>query len=332
MFEHITFHDWSASRYYIEYLDTVDDEQFTIFGYVDVAAIDEGHLFGSAGTNSDGWTITLDIQEYDVTPVLGQPGVVATFRTENLGLGFWYEAKFWYLDDEFAKWSRSVRINLTASFFFQEERSPGWPVGLHEIKGGSLPECFSFPLIEEEEDFANFNGTNSYIQLEAFTPQIATRWEMSGEMYLRSNLKAWLLVHSSQNLVRAGFSGGLAQYRTSTGAISPPLPLDEWFAFRFEREWTFPTGNFFRLFVNETQVAQFGGVNWALQFDQIGHPRFEEDVPWPNYDLRNFRVLIGTPESPITVLDMPLEVNACDQGADENHGTTFNMALPSCPP
>jgi hypothetical protein len=46
-------------------------------------------------------------------------------------------------------------------------------------------------------------------------------------------------------------------------------------------------------------------------------------------DIRDLKIETGTPGDYETLLDMPLRTNALDIGPNENHGTTFNMDLPS---
>lgn len=194
-----------------------------------------------------------------------------------------------------------------------------------------MSECYNIEGSPPVIDMASYNGVDARIQLDHKTTLIGGSFSMSGEIFLRTDFTAWLLTTTTSVVGFTGFSNGLAHWRTNNGIISPPLPLNEWFNFRFEREWTVPSGNQYRVFVNDVQVALFGGPNFALEFDEMGARTSLTPDQWGDYDIRNFLLQRGSFASPITVLDMSMNGNACDAGPDSNNGTTFNMPLPSCP-
>jgi hypothetical protein len=330
-FKHIKNREWSASRYWLEYLDTFEGQTFEIKGYVDVQAVGVGHLFGSAGVNSGGWEATLDIQEYDSTPILEQPGVVATIRWENVPLGLWYEAKYWILDEQTDSWSKDIRIIVGLVFFFQDERSPGWIEGLHEAKAGSLPDCFNFPLIESTPGFAEGNGADAWIELDTFTGNIVNRWQWQGDFFFRSLQRAFVLVNGSVSSVISGVSSATAYF----GSISVPhfgvIPLNTWVHISVERSWQSPTGALMKMFLDHVEVGSAVRGNPQLVFNRMIGNRPTSPTQWGDFDVKNFELVTGTPAVPNVQLNLPLIINACDAGPRGNDGTTHNMSLPSCP-
>ena len=65
-------------------------------------------------------------------------------------------------------------------------------------------------------------------------------------------------------------------------------------------------------------------------FNNLGVFRHNDPgVIWGDFDMRLLKLQTGPPGNLVTVLDMPLIENALDLSVNANHGTTFNMDLPS---
>jgi hypothetical protein len=289
-------------------------------------------LTGSTDAHpTTGEVLTITARYLDPLPVSQQPGHELTIRAERAPL--WYERK-----DEFTEQPHGTlfyKFNYSAgtlpAAIPTETKHPGWPNSFDDFLIQGIADCFSFPRLEAPLEAARFDGSTTQLRLTNYTGAIAGSWEIAGDIYLRSGDGVVLLADSASTLNWAGFgTGGTAAFfRSSTGAIDPPLPLNEWFSFRFEREWTFPTGNRFRVFVNDQQRSNFGGTNWSISFNRIGY-RPPATERYMDADLKNFKVRRGSAAAPVVVLDMPLTTNTCDVGPLQNHGIPINMNLPPC--
>jgi hypothetical protein len=329
-FKHITDHDWTASRYWLEFTDSFEGQEFNIKGWVDVEPTGVGRLQGNAGFHPGGWECIVTIEEYDSTPIVGSPGVVVTILWQLGFPGLSYEAKYWYLDDTFSQWSRTILLNEAAASFFQESRSWIGPFGPSDAIGGSLSDCYDFPLLEGTPGFAAGNGVDAWIALDTFTGDIVNRWQWQGDFFFRTFTRAFVLANGSVSSVITGISPTTAYF----GSISVPhggvIPLDEWVHISVERSWQSSSGALMKVFLNSVEIGSGVRGNPQLVFNRMIGNRPTNPAQFGNFDVKNFQLVTGRPEAPNVQLNMPLILNACDAGSQGNNGTTFNMDLASC--
>jgi hypothetical protein len=197
-----------------------------------------------------------------------------------------------------------------------------------------VADCYTFPTqpFGPNPGYAVFNDVDAYIALKQFTPNVAGRYIYFADLRIRTRPQGIILANSGSAGSITGFGNTNVFWRSVAGTPDPPLPLNEWFTYALEREWFFPTGNRWRAYVNEVEVANFTGANFQQRFNLLGGNRPTVPPQFGDFDMKNFLFLKGSPEVPQVILDMPLIVNACDQGPLANHGQTFNMGLPSCLP
>ena len=130
---------------------------------------------------------------------------------------------------------------------------------------------------------------------------------------------------------KTGQSDDIAQWMTHTRALSilsAAVPLNVWFKFRFERGWNNPTPLQANVYIDDVLVADWTITTLPVgRFHILGAHPFNSQ--WGDFDMRNLKFYHGTLATPQLVLDMPLIENALDLSPEANHGTTFNMDLPS---
>jgi hypothetical protein len=299
-------------------------------GFLDLQAISVNHLFGSAGLDSGGWEITLDIVGYEVTPVLGPPGVVAILRASKPPSPIFMQWELWYLDMDITHWQEVITL-LDEEASFGQFTTFGLPPGtVTGLTGGSLPDCFPFDTIEgPEQGFCECNGTDSYILFDTFFPLVATRFKMEFEIRPTG---------SDTQLVAFGYTGFGSfgymfgnrkgfQWWNQTFILPVGLILNQWNTVRIEYDWSIP-GAAYSFWINGAFELTQAGAFATWVWDEIG--RRGTQIAG-EFDLKQAKMWDGTPAAPNLLIDVPLDINACSSVPPTIKGTTFNMDLVSCP-
>lgn len=304
-------------------------------GAFDATVVSSDTLTGTIPAGDANITFQWDAVAFAVLPVSGLAGVQVTFSVTHPTFGSWEAVHEFNNFNGSSEWLPTID---TISIFkppVSVTSSPGWPYTFSNVAYASMPDCFDFPPSQGPpiDDFANFNGTDSWIELTNLTPAISEPWRYSADLFIRDRVGAWVLCNSGGVDPRTGYNQARQQWRNVVSATVPDVPLNEWFTWRMERDWSVPTGNRFRAFVNDVQVANVTGPNFALAFNALGGNR---PLPalnrWADMKMRNLLLQDTSVASPRTVLDMPLIDNSCDLSPFENHGIPHNMTLPACPP
>jgi hypothetical protein len=104
--------------------------------------------------------------------------------------------------------------------------------------------------------------------------------------------------------------------------------LGQWYNWRLEFEQRAQLS--YDLLIDGQNVMARTTNRQSLPFNVIG--AYKRGIPgtlWSDVNMRNVKWFTGDAPSTDVELDMPLFENALDLGPNENHGTTFNMELPS---
>lgn len=146
-------------------------------------------------------------------------------------------------------------------------------------------------------------------------------------------------LHSAAQQIVLGRSNQLSQFtsisqdrftwRSNRVDFSPLLNQGQWYNCDYRFNWDIVDG-LNRVSIDGGADITSAGAQVAQLIDQIG--KQGGAAPTSHFDLKVMTVESGGASSPATVIDMPLDVNACDDGPNSWDGTTFNMTLPSCPP
>lgn len=175
---------------------------------------------------------------------------------------------------------------------------------------------------------ASFNGTDAYIQLGDLGSFPFNPFKISCEIRLNQTANHWPVLGRDG---AGGFCGmrddnivfGSFEIDTSWTPVT-----DVWFPWVFEFEW--PDLLKYKLKIGGSTVWNSVQVRQNFPMDTIGvYKHGISGTLWADMDMRDLKIETGSPSSPVTLIDMPLRENALDLGPNANHGTTFNMVLPS---
>jgi hypothetical protein len=265
----------------------------------------------------------------DVLPDSGFRGLLMEIELSLDGFGSaLYWEQYWNIDG-FTNWTQNaenwVSGGNTSGWIIHDD----WIFGNFVQKYQSGSECYPFDRqTGGDPGFAEFNGIDSYIALTDLLPAWATPFRLSC-CFRYQGQPDWMPI-------------------LGRGAMGGFYGLDDedfiWGNIRLPTSWTANVGEWHSYRVDFEQIGQ---LSWQLYIDdivvmdavtnrQFGNANrlgvFRQGAPgtiWGHFDLRDLLILGGTPGNHTTRLDMPLRDNALDLGPEENHGTTFNMDLPS---
>lgn len=194
----------------------------------------------------------------------------------------------------------------------------------------TFSEC-STPAGEEKEfvaGFAEFNGIDSYIALTSSLGSMNTPFVFKADIRRRGFNWIWCIFGKEGT---GGFFGmDLSQvlFGNLTLDTSWTEVDDVW----MEWEYHFEQDGQLRhqLFINGVEVMDQTTNRQFMNPNVLGVYRHNSfPTLWGHFDMKNLIYQKGTPGDFDIILDMPLIDNALDLGPLSNHGTTFNMELPS---
>lgn len=269
-------------------------------------------------------TFTLT-EEEELIPS-GFPGVqliVEVFHAETT-----FSTTYQWLDDFGHPFVNPINTNDHPPDF-ENGQPPGEedPGRFTDVWGVS--ECYDFPVDPESgPGFAAFNGVDAYISLTQVTPNFNAPFVLSADIRLHDVTTFWPIFGKEGT---GGFVGmdedDLIFVILVLDTDWVPV-LDTWFNWRLEFEQETQLG--YKLFIDDVQVMSRTTNRVFAQLNNLGVYRHNSSPTiWANMDMKNLRLLTGIVPSQDVSLDMPLSLNARDLGPLENHGTTFNMPLPS---
>ena len=176
--------------------------------------------------------------------------------------------------------------------------------------------------------FAAFNGTDSYIVLTQDIPTLNVAFKLEAEICLHNVTTFWPIFGKEAVGGFLGMDNSDMIFANEIFATSWVPVLDTWFKFRFEFEQTSQLQ--YKLFIDDVEVLDVVGFRQNLNFINLGVFRHNDPgVIWGDFDMRFLKLQMGDAGNLVTALEMPLIENALDLSVNANHGTPFNMDLPS---
>jgi hypothetical protein len=311
-----------------------------LYPVIDMDVSGDFELHGTSGVNESGREVELDIVEHLEADFPGSdfPGIEYAFTFKHAGHDDYHSTWYWEHEstvhpptDILMRVSSEESINnLILVEDVPSELDVDWPINdfTPQFSWDAMSECFDFrpPLVEGPG--AEFNGVDSYISLSDLMPAFNSPFVISARIRLHDTTGFWPLMGRS---FTGGFLGmddddlihGFLRLETSWTPV-----LDEWFNWRYEFEQETQLG--YKLFIDDIEVMSGTFARQNSSYNMLGVYRHGiSGTIWGNFDLLNLLVLNGSAPSTDVELDMPLSENALDSGPKENHGTTFNMDLPS---
>lgn len=331
-----------ASRYIflIQPYFPVDETFYS--GWIDLVAIAENSFIGDSGTDPDGRKMTLEMWEVwdpaDPDDPLNRWVLKMTYERAGFTPFSWEYS--WYVN-AFGFDPAPLSLAIGGGSIFPWVASIDWVSAAVNDWSANPPRNYYWiatqtecgvpgEVIPDLQPFARFNGIDSYIALSSQTNSLSEPWEIEADLYLRDADQNFLLSNTGSGASYVRLHQNKFWWGNAPVVLNPVYPLDEWFHLRATRDWDF-AGNYVRVWVNAVLVGFVQTANLSKAFNRLGAFFNNPNTIWGNFDMKNLLLREGGPSSPVTRLDMPLLVNACDIGPASIKGTTFNMDLPSCP-
>ncbi len=307
---------------------------------IDMESSGDFTLHGTSGPNTDGRTVDLDIVQHLAADFPGSdfPGIEYHFIFKKEGRDDFNWT--WYYESVFP-----IGTNRPIPMDANNETPSGGVIETHDNPAlldvdwpplgfdnhwqwFPMSLCFDWPPNPPFPGMAEMNGVDSYIALTNNLTNFFQPFKLSAEVRLHNVTTFWPILGREAN---GGFFGmhnnevlfGNVRYSTSWTPF-----LDRWFTWVYEFEPLTQLQH--KLTIDGIVVSDITTNRQFVPFNNLGV--YKHNLPgtiWANLDLRRLKYEKGTPGSYTTVLDMPLELNALDAGPNANHGTTFNMTLPS---
>lgn len=311
------------------------------FALIDVLPIADGNLQGETNVDSDGRVLRLDIVDYQASnphPDYSETGIEYDFTLSLPGKTDWHTRWFWPNPpiDGFGPPPLNITIDPFASppartvvdpggIGTAWEHDTGGPIFWHtwrecdDICGGPKPIG---------EPFARFNGIDAYIALTTETAAFSTPFVVQCDFRYQGQ-PDWAPIwgkHAAGGFF--GFEDDEVIFGSLRLATSWVPQVGVWYKYEYRFEQSGQLGH--QQLIDDVVVMDAVQNRQFMNSNRLGV--YRHTVPgtiWGRFDLRNLKYLRGTPGSFVTELDMPLTTNALDLGPRGNHGTTFNMELPS---
>lgn len=308
--------------------DPVNFPLWQNFGWMDLDVVANSHVDGDSGINVEGWELHEDIQSFAVLPVLGTPGVELKMHLSHAASGH-FNTRTYEFDGLLNAWYWDRDGDPLAGPPSSEVSSVDMPYEFLASFEWAMSDCFLFPRAEAGPlDWASFNNLDKYIQFDQYTNFTNFRHQCEFDIRFRDTDQCAVLCRQFNTTRWLAVTPNHIQWMSILVNFSATLNLNQWYTIRIEFEWNDP-GTKWKLYVDGV-LDGTNTVNGTIQliFNRIGKkgPTFEGD-----FDLKNLTLLDTDPASPRVLLDMELQVNACDVGEKSIKGTTFVMTLPSCP-
>jgi len=303
--------------------------------------IEEGHLQGETGEDIDGRNLVLDIFDHGPAnehPVIGSKGIEYVFTLSLPGKTDWHTRWFWPRpqEGEFGP----APLDITADPFvvppaYIEVDPGGTGTAWEDEDEGPIfwhtwPECKDVCGEEKElvENFARFNGIDSYIALEEQVPSFNNPFVVTCQFRYQGQ-PDWAPIWGRHQA--GGFFGfdehevifGNARRNTSW---EPEVGV--WYNYEYRFEQSGPLGH--QQLIDDVIVMDAVFSRQFINANRLGVYRHQTTgTIWGHFDLKHLIYKKGTVGDFTTELHLPLQEDALDLSDNENHGTTFNMELPS---
>lgn len=327
-------------RYFLDLQEVPDEPDNRAYALIDLDVSGPFEVSGSTGVNALGREITLKIIQHLDEPIVGQPWPLIEYQFISKMAGFDDFHFAWYWPGEnvggditeipFDVTSFDVRHPHTV---VEEDKFPlnlDWPTNpvFSDLTWRPKSSCFAPTDFIPEAVGAEFNGVDAYIGLDHSIGIDNGPFFFEADVRLRDNDLAPMLA-AAWHIFDLGISFEQAKYGNRLIDLDDLPAVDTWFKFRMEFEWSKAQLLTYHCWIDDVEQSFLVSPRFFLGFDNLGVRDFDNIPVWGDFDMKNLIFKRGTFASPTTVLDMKLIVNALDDGPDENHGTTHNMALPS---
>jgi len=297
------------------------------FGAFDWQGIGPNHIRGTFGASPEGFDVTIDLESLAGLPIINGPGVRATVVTNHPQHGTQSAVGIWDAALLANNWFYNMNTDQQLPVGdWQYENDPQWNIPRLTPQIFAVPDCYDFP--RQQVGFAAFNGIDSFVSLRLGVNQLSQEFIVEADIRLHSTV-FWPIFGRHNG---GGFMGmnddNLVWGSLNVDTSWVPV-LEQFFHWRFEFEQQSQLN--YRLLIDDELVFDQVNTRQNAVPNDLGVFRrdFPAQVIWGNFDMKNLLVLQGQAPSTIVELDMPLQANALDSGPRENHGTTFNMMLPS---
>lgn len=321
-----------AGRYGFYYTEQFEDwdpgvPALNQFGRFDFEGIAEGHVRLVTPANSEGFTVQIDIEDIELLPIIQEPGVQCTVTTTHATFGTQVARGEWSAKPLRNNWFHNMQTDLQEpESNWQYQNDPTWTIPILVPHIVAVADCFSFPRLAV--GFAAFNGVDSYVSLDHNIDGFAQAFTMDADIRLHDVTTFWPILGREASGGFFGMDGAdliFGNLRLPTTWV--PV-LDTWFHWRYEFEQDVQLEH--ALFINQVEVMRQATNRQFSQFNNLGVYRHSLPAPiWGNFDMHDLKIMDGDSGGQTVKLDLPLILNALDLGPEANHGTTFNMPLPS---
>lgn len=329
-----------ASRHLVAFKLSLGADYY--FALIDVAYDGTpGELVGDTGEDQDGRVLQLKITDHDLAnphPDYSLTGLNYRFTMSLPGKDDWHTEWFYpqipdngnqpapvVLRNVLGDQGTSYRQNDACTADNAWGNTVCLPVDWY-----TFSECATPAGVEKVhlENFARFNGDDAYIALtesvSAFNQPFLIECDIRFQEFI-----TWMPIWGNHD---AGGFFGMDQADAIFGFLRQATTwvpeLNVWYHY----EWAFEQIGQLRsqLFMDGNLVLDFVHNRQNMSANRLGVYREGGiGVIWGGFDLKHLWYGKGTPGDFDVQLDMPLQVDALDYGPFANHGTTFNMQLPS---
>lgn len=287
----------------------------------------DNHIGVTTVENKDGYTLDIDIQHKEELENAEEPGIEYRVKFNKVGLNSRTYIEEYPSSIVANLWRYNMNtdtFNNPSHTYFEFPDAPTITQFIPHLYG--VGECFDFPKLPV--GMASFNGSNAYIALDHNTIN------HNGPHFCEADVR----FHDDgfQAIFGRKTSGAIWGFEDDDGRWSVQrfedldLPsLGTWFKYREEFEWSSGLQLRYELFVDDVLIRSVTAGRINTTWANLGVRRREGTADWGHFDMKNLIYKTGSFGSPVTRLDMPLFDNALDLSPDANHGSTFNMSLPS---
>jgi hypothetical protein len=305
----------------------VDTPELNQMGAFEAVPIEANHVRLTLGENAEGFSVVIDIEGVEVTPNEGLQGVVCTVVITHATFGTQTAVGEYSVIPTRQNWFHNQNTDTEApAGGWIYENDPTWTIPVLVPVLFAVADCYEFDRLPPE--FASLNGADAYIELTDLMSFANSPFKMACEIRLNQTVNHWPILGRDGTGGFFGMEGddivfGNLQLDTSWEPIT-----DTWFTWVYEFEPVTQLQH--KLTIAGTVVKDATHSRQSPPFDMIGvYKHGVSGTLWADMDIRDLKIETGTPGDYETLLDMPLRVNALDVGPNANHGTTFNMRLPS---
>ena len=207
--------------------------------------------------------------------------------------------------------------------------SPQWPWSAGGgVTWNSVSDCYDFQMAGP--GFAEFNGVDAKIELDHNVPLDGRQFEYLFSARFRADSNQYPFGTDPGGPFSGRHFTQWFHGQSPSPPLNPPILVDTWQDFRLTFDGL-ANPDSMKLFIDAVEAGAWGQQSQFFGgYNRLGVAGNFASLFFWDGDLRDVKLTMdkGGPNETVQ-LDMPLRDNARDLSPDENHGTTFNMPLPS---